>query len=107
MSYQHTDSANTGARDYVKGFVLSLILTIIPFYFAYTQSLPETTTYAILFGCAIVQVIVHFAYFLHMEVKSEQGQWNMISLVFSAIVVLILIAGSLWIMWNLHTNMML
>ncbi|MBE4591417.1 cytochrome o ubiquinol oxidase subunit IV [Vibrio navarrensis] len=104
MSYQH---AETGARDYVKGFVFALVLTVIPFYFAWSQSLPQAVTYAVLLGCAVVQIVVHFAYFLHMEVKSKDGRWNMVSLVFSAIVVLILVAGSLWIMWHLHQNMML
>ena len=64
MSNQHVDS---GKNDYIKGFIASLILTIIPFYFVATQSLPETVTYALMFGCAIVQVFVHFVYFLHME----------------------------------------
>lgn len=104
MSSQHAD---TGAQGYIKGFVLSLILTVIPFYFAATQSLPQDITYTLLFGCAIIQVIVHFAYFLHMETKTEDGRWNMVSLVFTAIVVLILIAGSIWIMWNLNNNMMM
>lgn len=104
MSNQHAD---TGARDYVKGFIFSLVLTVIPFYFAWSQSLSESATYAILFGCAIVQVIVHFAYFLHMETKTEDGQWRMVTLLFSAIVVLIIIAASIWIIWSLHQQMML
>ncbi|WP_073602351.1 cytochrome o ubiquinol oxidase subunit IV [Vibrio aerogenes] len=104
MSNQHTES---GAKGYIIGFIASLILTAIPFYYAGTQSLPAHTTYAILFGCAIVQVIVHFVYFLHMELKTDEGRWNFISLIFSAIVVLIVIGGSLWIMWNLNVNMMM
>ncbi|NOI57171.1 cytochrome o ubiquinol oxidase subunit IV [Vibrio coralliilyticus] len=97
----------TGASDYVKGFVASLILTVIPFYFVWTQSLPETTTYVLLFGCALVQIFVHFKYFLHMEVKTSDGRWNLVSLMFTAIVVLILIAGSVWIIYNMNVNMKL
>ncbi|KLV10546.1 MULTISPECIES: cytochrome o ubiquinol oxidase subunit IV [Photobacterium] len=104
MSQQHAD---TGVQDYIKGFVASLILTIIPFYFVATQSLPDTITYALMFGCAIVQLVVHLVYFLHMEIRTEDGQWNMISLVFTALVVFIVIAGSIWIMWNLNVNMMM
>ncbi|MDC0611991.1 cytochrome o ubiquinol oxidase subunit IV [Vibrio sp.] len=102
MSNQHVESSSKG---YIIGFVASIILTIIPFYYAATQSLSQGTTYAILFACAIVQVFVHFIYFLHMEVKTEEGRWNFISLVFAALVVLILIVGSIWIMWNLNINM--
>jgi cytochrome o ubiquinol oxidase subunit IV len=102
MSSQHAES---GSKGYVIGFIAALILTVIPFYFVGTQSLSEGATYTILFGCAIVQVFVHFKYFLHMETKTEEGRWNFISLVFSALVVLILIVGSIWIMWNLNINM--
>ena len=97
----------TGASDYVKGFVASLILTVIPFYFVWTQSLPDTMTYVVLFGCALVQIFVHFKYFLHMEVKTSDGRWNLVSLMFTDIVVLILIAGSVWIIYNMNVNMKL
>ncbi|EOX3979123.1 cytochrome o ubiquinol oxidase subunit IV [Vibrio alginolyticus] len=101
---QHVE---TSASDYVKGFIASLILTVIPFYFVWTKSLPGTTTYAILFGCALVQIFVHFKYFLHMETKTSDGRWNLVSLMFTAIVVLILIAGSVWIIYNMNVNMKL
>ncbi|HHF2876582.1 TPA: cytochrome o ubiquinol oxidase subunit IV [Vibrio diabolicus] len=101
---QHVEAS---ASDYVKGFIASLILTVIPFYFVWTKSLPDTTTYAILFGCALVQIFVHFKYFLHMETKTSDGRWNLVSLMFTAIVVLILIAGSVWIIYNMNVNMKL
>lgn len=102
MSTHDVDSAK---KDYITGFVASLILTVIPFIFAGIQILPKGATYALFFACAIAQVLVHFSYFLHMEARTEQGRWNLLSLVFSAIVVLIVIVGSIWIMWNLNVNM--
>jgi cytochrome o ubiquinol oxidase operon protein cyoD len=42
-----------------------------------------------------------------MEVKTSEGQWNVVSLMFTAIVVLILIAGSIWIIYNMNVNMKL
>ncbi|WP_333913178.1 cytochrome o ubiquinol oxidase subunit IV [Vibrio coralliirubri] len=101
---QHLDS---GATDYVKGFIASLILTIIPFYIVWAHALPSTENYVILFVCALVQIFVHFKYFLHMEAKSSDGRWNLVSLMFTAIVVLILIAGSVWIIYNMNVNMKL
>ncbi|CAE6935972.1 cytochrome o ubiquinol oxidase subunit IV [Vibrio sp. B1FLJ16] len=97
----------TSASDYVKGFVASLILTVIPFYFVWAQTLPQATTYAVMFGCALVQIFVHFKYFLHMEAKTDDGRWNLVSLMFTAIIVLILIAGSIWIIYNMNVNMKL
>lgn len=102
MDSQHVDSAEKG---YIVGFVASLILTVIPFVLAGIEILPKGATYGVFVICAIIQVLVHFSYFLHMEARTEQGRWNLLSLVFSAIVVLIVIVGSIWIMWNLNINM--
>ncbi|KFA98722.1 cytochrome o ubiquinol oxidase subunit IV [Vibrio sp. ER1A] len=102
-------SSNTdiAASDYIKGFCAALVLTVVPFYLVWAQSLPASTTYSVLFACAIVQVFVHFKYFLHMEAKTSDGQWNLVSLLFTIVVVFILIAGSLWIMYNMNMNMMM
>ena len=44
-------------------------------------------------------------YFLHMNSKSEGG-WTMLALIFTIIVVVIALSGSLWVMYHLNTNMM-
>ena len=54
---------------------------------------------------AAVQIVVHMIYFLHMNSKSEGG-WTMLALIFTIIVVVIALAGSLWVMYHLNTNMM-
>ena len=54
---------------------------------------------------AAVQVVVHMIYFLHMNPKSEGG-WNMLALIFTLVLVVIVLAGSLWVMHHLNTNMM-
>jgi cytochrome o ubiquinol oxidase operon protein cyoD len=43
--------------------------------------------------------------FLHMDNKSEGG-WNMMALVFTIVVLIITMSGSLWVMYNMNTNMM-
>ena len=54
---------------------------------------------------AAVQVVVHMIFFLHMNGKVEGG-WNLLALIFTAIVVLIVLSGSLWVMYHLQANMM-
>ncbi len=54
---------------------------------------------------AAVQMVVHMVYFLHMTPKSEDG-WTLTSLVFTLILVVITLAGSLWVMYHMDTNMM-
>jgi cytochrome o ubiquinol oxidase subunit IV len=92
-------------RDYVIGFLLSVALTAIPFWLVMTQPLQPGVTAAIIMVFAGVQMVVHMIYFLHMNGKSEGG-WTMTALLFTIIIVVIMFAGSLWVMYHLNTNMM-
>ena len=56
-------------------------------------------------GLAGVQIIVHMIYFLHMSPKAENG-WSMMALIFTIILVVIALSGSLWVMYHLNANMM-
>ncbi|KFD17576.1 MULTISPECIES: cytochrome o ubiquinol oxidase subunit IV [Tatumella] len=92
-------------KSYITGFILSVILTGIPFWMVMEGSAEKSTTLVVVVLCAVVQVIVHLVCFLHLDRKSEGG-WNLVAIVFSAIIILIVVVGSLWIMWNLNYNMM-
>jgi cytochrome o ubiquinol oxidase operon protein cyoD len=44
-------------------------------------------------------------FFLHMDAKSEGG-WSLMALLFTLILVVIALTGSLWVMYHLNANMM-
>jgi cytochrome o ubiquinol oxidase operon protein cyoD len=93
-------------QSYMIGFVLSVILTAIPFYLVMTGVLQsKQLTIAIVVAMAFVQIIVHMIYFLHMNFKTEDG-WSMMALIFTIIVVVIALSGSIWVMYHLNVNMM-
>ena len=54
---------------------------------------------------AAVQVVVHMVFFLHMNHKSEGG-WTLMALIFTLVLVVIMLVGSLWVMYHLNVNMM-
>lgn len=88
------------------GFILSVILTAIPFWLVMTGVLESKLLTAVLvMGIGIVQIFVHMVYFLHMNPRSEGG-WTLMALIFTLIIVGIAIAGSLWVMHHLNANMM-
>ncbi|MDP9604137.1 cytochrome o ubiquinol oxidase subunit IV [Variovorax sp. NFACC27] len=93
-------------KGYMTGFVLAVILTAIPFWLVMAKVFdkPNTTALVIL-AFAVVQIVVHMVYFLHMDAKSEGG-WNMLALIFTLVLVVITLAGSLWVMYHMNTNMM-
>ncbi len=103
----HEDEAPHGSLyDYVVGFVLSVILTAIPFWLVMGKVIDNKTVLSIiLLAIGAVQIVVHMVYFLHMTPKAEGG-WNMLALLFTLVLVVITMAGSLWVMFHLNTNMM-
>ena len=93
-------------KSYMTGFILSVILTAIPFYLVMTGAIENKNwTIAIIVAMAMVQIVVHMIYFLHMNTTSDSG-WTMMALIFTLIVVVIALSGSLWVMYHLNVNMM-
>ncbi|MGN6100447.1 MAG: cytochrome o ubiquinol oxidase subunit IV [Devosia sp.] len=93
-------------RGYLTGFVLAAILTAIPFYLVMSGAIGDKlVTAIIIMALAGVQIVVHMIYFLHMTPKAEGG-WSLMALVFTLIILVIALAGSLWVMYHLNANMM-
>jgi cytochrome o ubiquinol oxidase operon protein cyoD len=93
-------------RSYVIGFILSVVLTAIPFWLVMDGVFESKQATALtVMGFAVVQIVVHMIYFLHVNAKSESG-WTFVALVFTLILVAITLIGSLWVMYHLNTNMM-
>jgi cytochrome o ubiquinol oxidase operon protein cyoD len=93
-------------KGYLIGFVLSVILTAIPFWLVMDKVLPSPRlTGFVVLGFAAVQMLVHMVYFLHLNTKVEGG-WSMLALVFTVALVVIMLSGSIWVLYHLNTNMM-
>ncbi|MEM5478046.1 cytochrome o ubiquinol oxidase subunit IV [Pacificibacter sp. AS14] len=111
MSAEHhddhpEDDAHGSYRSYITGFVLSVVLTAIPFWIVLGDvQIHLWLALSIIFGLGAVQIMVHVIYFLHVTVKAEAG-WQVMSLVFTGILLLIVLVGSIWVMTHLNDNMM-
>ncbi|HEY4318931.1 MAG TPA: cytochrome o ubiquinol oxidase subunit IV [Herbaspirillum sp.] len=105
----HDDSgaAHSTLSGYMTGFLLAVILTAIPFWLVMRGvGAAESNTIAlIILGFAAVQMVVHMIYFLHMNTRSEGG-WSMLALIFTLVLVVITLSGSIWVMYHLNHNMM-
>ena len=102
----HGDDHDHGTyKGYLIGFGLSVVLTAIPFWLVMAGVLPLQLTGLIITAFAVVQIVVHMIFFLHMNHRSEGG-WNMLALIFTLVIVVIAVAGSVWVMYHLNTNMM-
>jgi cytochrome o ubiquinol oxidase operon protein cyoD len=101
-----SDAGHGTRSDLLIGFGASVVLTAIPFWLVMTGVLVDKqSTALVIMALAAVQVVVHMIYFLHMNTQSEGG-WTMMALIFTIIMVVIALSGSLWVMHHLTTNMM-
>ena len=105
--HHHDDGGyHFSTKGYVVGFLLAVVLTAIPFWLVMAKVLPTPgLTAAVILAFAAVQIVVHMIYFLHMNSKIESG-WSMLALIFTGALVLIMLAGSIWVMFHLNANMM-
>lgn len=97
-------------KSYLTGFILSIGLTLVAFYFGYLHVHSEHITYSheflrMLFGIlAIVQLIIQLFFFLHLG-KGADSKWNLAAFFSTAFIVLLLVVASIWIMNHLNYNM--
>lgn len=88
------------------GFIASIVLTAIPFWLVMAKVITERNTAVLVLGAfAVVQILVHMVYFLHMNGKIEGG-WSLLSTIFTVVFVAIGISGTLWVMYHMNANMM-
>jgi cytochrome o ubiquinol oxidase subunit IV len=95
-----------GVRNYLIGLFLATILTVASFWVAsgtallYAPGIPMA-----LAALAVAQMGVHLAFFLHITTGPDNLN-NALALAFGALIVGLVIAGSIWIMYHLNENMM-
>ena len=104
--HDHDEAGHGSLRGYLTGFGLSAVLTAIPFWLVMAQVITDSRIAGlVVMGIGFVQIVVHMVYFLHMNTKSEGG-WTMLALIFTVVMVVITLAGSIWVMYHMNANMM-
>ncbi|QHW33627.1 cytochrome o ubiquinol oxidase subunit IV [Paenibacillus rhizovicinus] len=83
--------------EYVLGFALSIILTIIPILAVLNGWFGSTATIIVLLATAVLQFAVQLLFFMHLR-EEEGPRYNLLTLVLGLIIVIVVIYGSIWIM---------
>ena len=99
------EEAHGSRKGYWIGFALSAVLTAIPFWLVMGRPLTDQATALLIMAFAAVQMVVHMIFFLHMNRRAEGG-WSIMALLFTVVIVVIALAGSLWVMYYMNQNMM-
>lgn len=96
-------------RRYVIGYGGSLLLTLAMFGVAYRFGIETGGVYLSIGLLGLLQLIVQLVYFLHIDRRRDSRE-DLHLVLFSTLVLLIMILGTVWVLGNLairmHMNMM-
>lgn len=103
----HPSGAAVGnLSSYIMGFILSILLTLIPYYMVVDHLIYNPVTlFGVVVLLGVIQLLVQLVFFLHLGTESKP-RWNLMAFILTVVVVAILVVGAIWIMWNLQYNMM-
>ena len=90
---------------YGVGYALAFVLTIAAFALVHWHWASPPTALGIVFGLGLVQIIVHFRCFLHVTLHGPARD-DLQLILFSTLIVLLMVGGTLVILFNLRMRMM-
>ena len=89
---------------YAFGFLSALLLSVGSYLIVVNGGLDSNTTMAAILTLAIVQLVVQLVFFLHLDIRGRSAGRTVV-FVFTVIMMLIVVVGSIWIMRNLDYRM--
>ena len=92
-------------RGYVTGFCIAIALTVVAFGLVELRAFPRPQILIAVFTCAIIQVIIHFVFFLHVDLRKSKRE-DLQLILFSSLIILFMAGGTLIILSNLAHRMM-
>ena len=96
----------TGPGSYITGFILSAVLFVVATLLVESHAASTLVLAASIGVLALLLLIVQTRCFFHLNMKNEEGRWDFMTFLFTIMIILIVVAGNLWIMYNLNYNMM-
>ncbi len=90
---------------YLIGFVVSIVLTVVTFNLVMHHHFSSIDLYAAIAVLAVLLLFVQSVFFLRLNAKTSDDKWNLVAFGFTLFIICLVVAGSLWIMYNLNYNM--
>ena len=92
-------------RSYLIGFILAIVLTAASFYLAYARLFEGPALVFALVGLGIVQAVAQVVFFLHVG-QEAHPKWESAVFWFMTLLLLAVVLGTLWIMFDLDNRVM-
>ncbi|WP_066369058.1 cytochrome o ubiquinol oxidase subunit IV [Neobacillus fumarioli] len=84
-------------KAYVTGFILSIILTIIPLVLVLNHMMAKTMLMVTILLAAVLQFVIQLFFFMHIR-EGEQPRYNAAALILGIVFVVTIVVGAIWIM---------
>ena len=91
--------------NYLIGLFLAALLTAVSFFVSQTTLVWQPSIPVALSVLGAAQIGVHLVFFLHITTGPDNVN-NILALAFGVLIVLLVIVGSVWIMYHMNQNMM-
>lgn len=102
---EHHETPAVERRQLFVGFTLALLLTLLAFGLVTYSDLSRSTILVSIAITGIVQLIVQFRYFLHIDFKKSHRD-DLQLILFTGLLVTIMVSGTIWILYNQMNLMM-
>jgi cytochrome o ubiquinol oxidase operon protein cyoD len=92
-------------RSYIIGFAFAMLMTCAAFAIVAWRLMDPATALAAVLALGLLQIVGHFRFFLHIDLrKSARDDLQLI--LFSSLITLLMVGGTLVILFNLRHRMM-
>lgn len=92
-------------QKYLIGFIYALVLTCLAFGLIYFRAITGQGGFYVILLLGLIQVVVHFRYFLHIDLK-RNARPDLLLLLFSCLIITLMVGGTLVVLFNLQHRMM-
>lgn len=105
LNEQQARECKAEQRSYLWGFLLALVLTLIPFALVAFTEIERLTLWITIGVCALAQVVVHLRFFMHITLARNKRE-DLLLILFTVLILVILCGGTLWILFDLYQRML-
>ncbi len=95
----------SSAKSYLLGCAFSLVLILLAYFLVESRSLSGWVLDSAVAGLALLQAWVLLFLFINLR-NDHKPRWNLIMFLFMVLVTILVVFGSLWIMYHLNYNLM-
>lgn len=96
---------HVGFKSYFSGFIFFVLLTLVSYFVVVDQLLSGWHAVVVIILCALVQATVQLGIFLDL-ITEPKPRSNLHIFLLMVVILLIIIAGTLWIMYSLNERVM-